>query len=297
MNKQVRAELFLFGTTFIWGSTFVIVKLGLEDLSPLLLIATRFAIASLLFLPFCWQPLFQMDRALFLNGSWLGFLIFLGFVAQTVSLQYTSASKSAFITSMMVIFTPIFQRIILRRSLETGNLLGIGVVCTGLLLLTAPVGTGFNRGDGLTLLCALVFGLYLVELDRISRQHGLAPLVFLQMSSCAVYAMIAIGPFESVVFKPTENALWGLAFLSILATLGTTYIQTRYQRDTTPTRAAIIFTIEPVWAAILGYLVLNEQMGLLGMLGGALILAGILVSELFDLARQQGNVRRGKRLG
>jgi len=208
--------------------------------------------------------------------------MFLGFVAQTVGLVYTSASHSAFITSMMVIFTPIFQWILLRQAPTPMNIVGILVVSAGLWFLTAPNETGFNLGDGLTLLCATIFGFYLIELDRISKhQQPAFLLAFLQMASCAAYAGLTVAmmqPFEAIHLILNQNNMLGLAYLVILATLVTTYTQVRYQRDTTPTRAATLFTIEPVWAAILGYLILEERLGISGMVGGGLIVAGILIS-------------------
>ena len=281
VNKQRKAEIFLFFTTFIWGGNAVITKLSLANISPLRLITIRFLIASFILLPFFVRSIFTIDRVLFLNGCWLGFLMFIGFVAQTVGLVYTSASHSAFITSMMVIFTPIFQWILLRQKPKLQNMIGIVIVSIGLWFLTAPNQTGFNLGDGLTLLCAAIFGFYLIELDRISSQSQ-PPflLAFLQIASCAAYASVVVLPFEFRSFVPTQVNFFELAYLVLFATLVTTYTQIRYQRDTTPIRAATLFTIEPVWAAILGYFMLGERLGLMGIFGGALIISGILISLL-----------------
>ncbi len=281
VNKQKKAEIALFLTTFIWGGNAVITKISLEGLPPLPLIAIRFLIASLISLPFFLRSIHKIDRVIFIDGCWLGFLMFIGFVAQTVGLVYTSASHSAFITSMMVIFTPIFQWVLLKQPPKPQNIAGIVVVFGGLWLLTAPAGGGFNLGDGLTLLCAAIFGFYLIELDRLSKDtQSLFLLAFLQMASCAVYACVTVmvWPFESGHLIVTKNDILGLAYLVVMATLVTTYTQVRYQRDTTPTRAATIFTIEPVWAAILGYILLEERLGLFGIVGGGLIIVGILIS-------------------
>ena len=282
MTKRHTAELILFGATFIWGGTFVIAKLGLEDISPLLLNALRFTMATLLFFILFPKHLLQMSQDSFYKGGILGLLLFLGFATQTVGLQYTTASKSAFITAMFVVFTPFFQLVIEKRRPHATNLIGIVIVWVGLWFLTAPSGGGFNRGDGLTLLCAIVFGIYIVALDIVSKRHDIVHLTFLQLFSCATLSWIGMGLLEVPVFKTTPNAFWSLGYLTILATVVTTYVQTRFQRDTTPTRAAIIFTIEPVWAAILGYVLLEERLGMLGVLGAGLIISGILISELSD---------------
>jgi len=279
VTKRHTAELILFVATFIWGGTFVIAKWGLEDISPLLLTALRFSAATFLFFILFSRRILQMDRRVFYKGNVLGLLLFLGFATQTVGLQYTTASKSAFITGMMVVFTPFFQLLIENRRPHRASVVGVVIVSVGLWLLTAPSGGGFNLGDGLTLVCAIIFGLYIVAMDIISKQHDIIHLTFLQTLSCAALSWIGVGMIEVPRFNPTPQALWALGYLTLLATVVTTYVQTRFQRDTTPTRAAIIYTIEPVWASLLGYALLQESLGVLGILGGGLIIAGILVSE------------------
>jgi drug/metabolite transporter (DMT)-like permease len=290
LTKKTQAELLLFATTFIWSGTFIVVKWGLGDISPFLLNAFRFSIAALLFfIPFS-RHILQIDRHTLCKGTYLGLLLFLGFATQTLGLEYTTASNSAFITGMMVIFTPFFQVLIEKRMPQPTHLMGVVIVLVGLWLLTSPSGAGFNPGDGLTLLCAMIFGLYIVTLDIVSKEHDILHLTFVQFLASAALGWLCTGVFEVPYFRPTANLLWALTYLSILATLLTTYVQTRFQRDTTPTRAVLIFTIEPVWVAILGALLLQERLGLLGMVGGGLIIAGILISELSN-SQQSGSCK------
>lgn len=284
MTRRGKAELFLFATTFIWGGTFVVVKLGLQDISPVLFVALRFTLAAALLFIFAFQAVLRTNRGLFWKGNLLGFLLFLGFVFQTIGLNDTTASKSAFITGLMVIFTPFFQFAIEKRPPKAGNIVGVAIVTAGLWLLTSPSGAGFTFGDFLTLLCAAVFGLYIVMLDVISKEQDALPLTFLQMLAPAALGWAAAPLFEAPVWHPTASAIAVLLYSALLANILCGYVQTRYQRDTTPTRAAIIFTIEPLWASILGYLVLQERIGYSGMIGGAMIIGGILVSELTDSA-------------
>ena len=288
MTAKGRAEWYLFATTFIWGGTFVIIKEGLVDLSPLLMVALRFSLASLALLPFCLRSLFRADRKAILWGFLLGFLIFAGFVLQTLGLQETTASKSSFITSMMVIFTPLFQWIFLKRRPRWGNWAAVVIVSVGLWFLTAPSGGGLNRGDLLTLLCAFVFGLFIVLLDWTTRRYDPLLLTFLQIFSPALLSWIAFFLFEQPIFRPTQAVLITLGYTAFLATVVTGYIQTRYQRDTTPTRAALIFAVEPLWAAILSFFFLQERLGAWGMFGGGLIIGGVVFSEISEVVMAQG---------
>ncbi|MBM4169501.1 MAG: DMT family transporter [Ignavibacteria bacterium] len=282
MTKRTVAEFYLFVCTFIWGGTFVIVKQGLDDASPLMFIAVRFGIASVLFLLFAFRHLKKITSKAILHGSILGFLLWVGFATQTIGLQYTTASKSGFITGLLVIFTPLFQILIERRPPKTGNILGIILVVVGLYLLTSPGGSSFNIGDGLTLICAAVFGLYIVYLDLFSKESSFWQLAFMQFVLTALLSTIASPFFEVPTFVLTGDLLIGLAYLAILATILTLTLQTRYQKDTTPTRAAVIFSLEPVVAAAVAYFALGETIGNLGIIGGFLIVSGLLISELSD---------------
>jgi len=282
MTVRNRAELWLLSCTLIWGGTFVIVKLGLDDISPLLFITVRFAIATLVFLPFVLPVMKSMTTGTLLRGSILGILLSIGFITQTVGMQHTTASKSAFITGLLVVFTPIFQIVIERRLPRLGNLLGIVLVLVGLFLLTSPEGSSFTTGDALTLVCAAVFGLYIVYLDVFARSDDFRHLTILQFVVALVSAGVGLWLFEEPRFVLSAFTAWALGYLAILATVVTLVVQTRYQKDTSPTRAAVIFSIEPVFAAILAYLVLGEEIGLMGIAGGAIVIAGLLVSELWD---------------
>ncbi len=282
MTTKSRAETALLATTCIWGGTFVVVKIGMEDVSPLLLTAIRFAIAMLLYLGIFRGKLFPLPARAILKGFILTLFLFIGFATQNIGLTITTASKSAFITSMMVIFVPILQFIIERRAPRLGNVAGIAVVCVGLWLLTAPTGSSFNLGDALTLVCAILFAVYIVYLDVISNDMTTGQLSFLQALAMVVYSIPAVTLFETPRLVLSNHSVMALLYLTFLGTSLTMWVQTRFQKDTTPTRAVIIFSIEPVIASALAYVVLNEQLGITGVAGGALILGGVLLSELSD---------------
>jgi drug/metabolite transporter (DMT)-like permease len=282
VTSKSRAEVFLLATTLIWGNTFIAMKFILSDSTPLANIAVRFTAAALIFLLMFRGRLFPFPKSHILKGSILGLFLYLGFASQNVGLVYTTASKSAFITGMMVVFVPLLQIIIERRSPKLGNIAGVVVVATGLWFLTSPEGSGFNIGDALTIVCAFVFGLYIVYLDVLSKEMTTERLTFMQIASTGIFAWIGVAFFEHPVVSLEPRSLMSLIYLTLLATVVTTYVQTRYQKDTTPTRAVLIFSIEPVITAISAYFVLGERLGAMGMMGGGMIIAGVLISELSD---------------
>ena len=282
MTRQRRAEVALLATTLIWGGTFVATKFGLRDVSPLLLIAIRFLIAGLVIGLVFWRKIAPVPRAAAVKGIILGSFLFSGFAMQTIGLAHTTASKSAFITGMMVIGVPLLQIIIERRSPKLGNVIGVVIVSAGLWFLTSPRGAEFNIGDAFTLACAVMFAIYIVYLDVVSREMTTLQLTFIQIATTAVLAWLAVWVFEPVRLAFSPPSVVSLLYLTVLATLVTTFVQTRFQKDTTPTRAVIIFTIEPVFAAVSAYVLLDERLGTSGILGGALIIGGVLLSELSD---------------
>lgn len=293
MSKQYKAELLLLLITLIWGGTFSIVKTALEDASPLIFLGIRFGISTILYIIFFPSSLKDFDSKTLKHGLVISFLLFVGFAFQTVGLKYTTASKSGFITGMLVIFTPIAQTIIERKPPKLGNLLGILLVTFGLLLLTSKedsiesfiysLGHDFTAGDFLTLLCAIMFALYIVYLDIYSREHATGKLVVMQLAVISIFSL-AISPiFDDVKINLTSQLFLALLYTSLLATIFATYIQTEYQKFTTPTRAATIFTMEPVFAALIARIFLNEKLAPFAILGCALMLAGLLILELSDV--------------
>ncbi|MGB2869182.1 MAG: DMT family transporter [Bacteroidota bacterium] len=291
IRPRTKAELFLLSVTLIWGTTFVLTKIVLEHVSPFVYIALRFGIASVLFGSLFPRRILSLKKDVVVKGGILGLLLVSGFALQTVGLQYTTASKSAFITGMLVVFTPVCQLIIERKPPKVGNVLGVLLVSAGLYFLTSPEGSSLNIGDAMTLGCALTFALYIVYLDLFGKEHDSAQLTFMQfISSTVVGVMLAVG-LESPVLKINTTFLAVLAYLAIFATIIAMYVQTRYQKDTTPTRSAVIFSAEPVIAALFAYWVIDERLGMLGVVGGGMIVAGVLVSELSDYFINSGKVR------
>ena len=282
-SRRSVAEFYLLCATVLWGATFAVVKAGLEDISPLLLVAVRFSIASILWMAVSPKSARVTDRRELLGSVRLGVFLFLGFATQTVGLRLTTAARSAFITGTLVIFTPLFQLLLERRALKSGNLVGIAVILAGLWLLTSPHAGGVNPGDLLTLLCAIFFGYYIVDLNRVAAPENLDRVIFYQMAVSALAGWITLPFLENASLHWTPAAYGAIGYTSVLATLLTTAVQTRFQRETSPTRAAVIFTLEPVWASIFSFFWLGEKLSPAGFWGASFIVLGVLLSELSDL--------------
>lgn len=294
---KYKAEAFLLLNTLIWGGTFVVVKNALNDVSPSLFVTIRFSIATLLLLPFVIPQLRGSNSERWKEALILGILLYLGFAAQTIGLRYTTATKSAFFTGMFVVLTPIFQALIEKKIPKREHIVGIIFVFTGIIFLSSKgtsfldifyeLGENFNIGDFLTLLCAVFFALYIVYLDMISDKHDFKFLTFVQVAVTAVIAFVVSQLFsftsiEVITFNINGWVIAALLYTSILATIVTTLVQTKYQQFVTPTKTGIIFSLEPIFAAVAAYLIIAETVSYFGFIGSLFIFTGLLISELWN---------------
>lgn len=297
MLKKYTGESALLFTTLIWGGTFAIIKTALGSISPMMFLTLRFSLAAIIFLPFVFVRLKKLDVESIRGGLILGLLYFGGFATQTLGLNYTSATKSAFITGTFVIFTPIFQIIIEKKLPGKGNIIGIILVAGGLLFLSSrgthfldvihQLGTNFNVGDYLTLLCAVFYSLYIVYLDIVSKKIDNLSLVFMQISVTAVGAitgaiLFQVSGIEICRFIINKDVIIAVIYTSILATILTTTLQTKFQKYTTPSKAGIIFSFEPIFASVVAFFLLSEKISNFGLIGCIFIFCGLLISEIID---------------
>jgi drug/metabolite transporter (DMT)-like permease len=295
--KKFTGEIALFSITIFWGVTFAIIKLALNDISPMFFIAVRFSFAAILLLPFLFKPLIQASYSLIKAGLFLGLLYFIGFATQTVGLQYTTATKSGFITGTFVIFIPILQLILERRAPSRGNIIGISLVVIGLVLLSSKgetvidilteLGSNFNVGDFLTLICAIFYALYVVYIDIITKKYDYKALIILQVMFTGIAGFISaflfdIAGIETLRYDFNQTVILVILYTAIFSSVLATVIQTKYQKTVTPTKAGIIFSLEPIFAAFFAYLIINEGISIFGFIGCIFIFTGVLVSELLD---------------
>ncbi|MBR9973999.1 MAG: EamA family transporter [Bacteroidetes bacterium] len=276
-----KADRYLLAITLIWGSTFTVTKFTLDDLPPLMLLGTRFLAAALMVGIYTWRDIKATTRRSLRAGLVLGAMLGAGFALQTVGLVETTASKAGFLTGTMVVFTPLLQLAIERRRPSTGNAISVLIVGAGLYLFTSPAGGEFNTGDLLVLFCAVVFAFYIVYLDVFTKERFDREIVFWQFVATSVISF-AFSPFVDTTNPDfTPGAIGAVLYLAFFASTIAIFVQSKYQRETTPTKAAIIFTMEPVFAALIAYLVLAEVMSGIEALGAVIMFSGLLFSELY----------------
>ncbi len=287
MSRSVKAHILLILATLAWGATFVLIKSALADISPLLLNAIRMSLAALLLAVAYFAQLRRARAAAVKMGVLVGFFLWAGYECQTVGLKYTTPSKSAFLTGLSVILVPVFLAIGWRRMVQRWTAAGVMAAFCGLYLLTVPASNGnglnlatINRGDVLTLGCAVSFAMQIIFIGRAMQRFESGQIATLQAIACAALSWFTVPMAEKsfVVWSPV--VIWTIAITALFCTAAAFAIQAWAQQFTPPTHTALIFALEPVFAWITSYLVLGERLGGRASLGAALILGGVLVSEL-----------------
>jgi len=291
-SPTLRADAVLVAVTFVWGSSFVVVSKVVESSPPLGFLFWRFLLATLLIAPFLGGR--RRSAGLARDGFVVGLLLAAGMSLQVVGQLETTASKAAFLTGLSVVLTPFAAVLRTRRLPSLENGIGIVLASIGFFLLTFPSGGGtLNRGDLFDLGCGDAIAFYIVELSERSRRHNALWLTGIQLSVVTVSAallswLLRQPPLASFSAAAAESRpilwqgtfLWSVLYLGSIGTVGTFFGQTWAQRHMSATHAAILFALEPVFAALLAAWLLKERLGTRGILGGTLVLAGILVSEL-----------------
>lgn len=276
-SLRTKAEMLLVVVTFFWGATFVVVQRALADASPLAFVALRFLLAgSILFLLTGFKrPTRQGLRASLI----LGVVLCAGFVLQTWGQAYTSPSKCAFITAFSVILVPIILAMMGAR-MGKANVAGAILGLTGIYLLVAPSAPGgANRGDVLTLLCAVAFAVYIVLLERYSRMHSYAELAPSQILFVGLLASAGLPFGHTFRVHWTGVLLAAIAFTAVFATAFAFSAQAWAQRCVPAAHTALIFALEPVFAALTSYVVAGERLGGRGIAGSVCVLGAVAISE------------------
>ncbi|MGI9104355.1 MAG: DMT family transporter [Terriglobales bacterium] len=288
MSRSAKAHILLVLVTLVWGATFVQIKDALRDISPLLFNAVRITLAGSALAVFYRRELRTMTRGALRAGMLVGIPLWLGFEFQTSGLRLTTPSKSAFITGFSVILVPVFLALFWRKKVNLATVLGVVVALAGLYLMTVPAGgygsginlESINRGDLLTLGCAVMFAFQIIVMGRAMQHHRFEAVATVEAITCAALMFATVPVIEHPHAIWSSRVIWAILVTGLLGTGAAFTIQAWAQQFTPPTHTALIFLLEPVFAWITSYIVLHERLGLRAGVGAMMILAGIIVSEL-----------------
>lgn len=295
LNSSTKAVWILLLVCMIWGLMFVLVDQTIEHLPVHSFHAFRFGVAAL-----CLLPLWRLDgeakqQSLSDMGGWkllltsagLALIMFVSFATQTMGLEHTSVSNAGFITGLCVPLVPVLGLLMFRAKVNGAVWIAVACATAGIYFLTVGDKLVFNKGDTLVLICAITFALHIVITGRVAPKFPLIPLCTLQLAAVSIYSAIAALATEPVGQQTWQAlkqpiVLTTIVVSGMLATAFAFWAQTAAQRLLQPYKVGLIFASEPLFAHIAAAIVLGERLGVMGWLGAALIIGGMLVAELGD---------------
>lgn len=264
--------------TIIWGTTFVLVKNALADISTILFLALRFGVAAIV-LAAVYRT--KLRRPGLLPGLAAGGLLFIAYCFQTYGLALTTASKSAFLTGLSIPMVPLFASLVYKIRPRLFEAVGIVIATLGMALMTLPsAGFSVNRGDLLSTCCAIAFAIHIVLVSHYTPMTGFETIAVVQVATAALLGAMTFRFAEPVRFHWNTGIAVAVLVTGLFATALAFTTMAWAQQYTTATRSALIFALEPVAASITSYLLMGEMLSLRGRFGAGLILAGVLLVEL-----------------
>jgi drug/metabolite transporter (DMT)-like permease len=265
--------------TMLWGGSFLAVQHALQWSGPFGLVAVRFSLAALLLALLLRRRLGGLTRQELSAGAMTGTALFFGYSLQCVGLETISSSKSAFLTALYVPMVPLLQWVWFRRTPGAAAWLGIGLAFAGAVCLSDPsrLNGSFGIGEALTVAAALAVAFEILLLSHLSRGCDPLRLAFVQMAFVAITCSVVAAARGEALPQPTPPFLMTIVVLGV-ATALIQFAMVWAQQQVSATRATLIYSLEPVWAGLVGRLA-GEQLGPLGVFGGALIVLGLVVSS------------------
>ena len=291
MKKQLTANILLLITAIIWGFAFVAQRVGAQHIGAFTFNGIRFALGGLSLVPL----LIYLDRtpnttkksdpkSVILAGMLTGCILFLGASLQQMGLVETTAGKGAFITGLYIALVPILG-IFLKHKTHITTWLGVALAIIGLYFLSVTESFSISRGDLLELCGAFFWAFHILSIDYFIKKIDALKLSFVQTVTCSILSLITAVFFETITLAGINEAIIPILYGGICS-VGIAYtLQVVAQKHAKPSHAAIILSLEAVFASIGGILLLNESLGFRGYIGCALMLTGLLLSQLSNFKK------------
>lgn len=277
-------DLVLVLVTIIWGSTFLLTKYAIQYIGPFAYLGICYTIGTITLAFVFRKHLLRITRNDLKYGALLGLCLFAGYALQTTGLQYTTASKAGFITGLYVPLVPLLSLFILRQRPALGAAVGIVLSVVGLTLLSINHQFDFSLGVGEFLLlgCACAFALYIVCINKFGPRADPTNLSIVQLAVTALLSF-ALVPFagKAPALASVPLLVWGtMLFMGVADIAFTLLMMVRIQQYIGGVRATLIYALEPVWAAVFGYLLGGDRLGMLAAVGCGCILLGMIAGRL-----------------
>lgn len=289
-DRSLQATFALTAVTAVWGSTFFLIKDLLEVMPVVDFLAVRFTIAAVVMVAVFWRPLRRLDAVAWRRGGALGLVYGAGQILQTWGLATTDASVSGFITGMYVVLTPVLGALLLRQRTSGLTWMAVALATAGLAVLSLR-GLAIGTGELVTLVAAAVYALHILGLGAWSTQREALGLATVQMIVIAGVCVLAAAP-GGVTMPPDVGSWLSVLYMALVAGAGALVVQTWAQAHLSATRAAIVMTTEPVFAALFAVMFGGESLGIRVLFGGSMVLAAMYLVELAPRLRARRQLAR-----
>lgn len=278
--KPLKAELLLIMVTLFWGSSYIFMKMGLDSMGEFNLIALRFGLAFILAAILFHKRLRSINMQTLKYGALLGFLLLGVFTCITFGLQTTTTSNAGFLVALTVVFVPLLEVLVFRKKVAPPQIFGAVLAIAGIGLLTLNGSLHIRPGDFLCILAALFYAVQILVTSKAVKRCDSLNIGILQLGFAGSYALVLSAIFETPALPSSMPGWIAILALGILCSACGFILQPVAQQYTTPTRTGLIFSLEPVFAAFFGYWFAGEQLSMQGYAGAALVMLGIVASEL-----------------
>ncbi len=287
-NSTIKADVLLLLSASIWGSAFVAQRIGMDYMGPMLFNGVRFALGALVILPFAlrgWGATPTRDRNpwhMLRGGALAGVILFSGAGLQQIGLIWTTAGKAGFISGLYVIMVPLLGLVVGHRA-GRGLWFGAILAAIGLYFLSVTETLTIEPGDSLMLASTVFWALHVLVLGHLAGRLHAIRLAFVQFVVCALLSLLAAAIYEKIELAMLIDGFVPILYGGVLS-VGIAYtVQVLAQRDAVPAHAAIILSLESVFAALAGWLVLNEVLTSRDLLGCSLMLVGMLAAQVLPI--------------
>jgi drug/metabolite transporter (DMT)-like permease len=280
--SRLTAELLLMVVALAWGIGFPVMKDAVNAYPVMMVLWLRFLLATGCMLPFCWGSLRNISLQTTIVGTILGCLLFTSFALLIFGLEQTTATNTGFLAGLAAVWVPLLAGPLVGKSPTRSAKVAVAFGLIGLFLMSGMKAFSLQQGDALVVAGSVFSALHILGLDRWSHHHNQRCLVFIQIMVMAILAL-----FTNLVMGeallPTNAAprlLCSILIIAVFSTALAFWIQTNFQRYTTPTRASMIYNLEPLFSALFAMLLLNEILSFHVILGGTVILVGMYLPEM-----------------
>lgn len=282
INKAIIADLSLLFAAMLWGGGYTATKNALNNVTPFYMMTIRFLCAGILISAIFFKIVIKTSIEDVVRGFVIGIFLFLAFATQTIGLNYTTASKQSFLTSVYVIILPFIYWKIFKTKPKLNVLVSALVSLIGIFMLSLKPGMHLDMtiGDWLTLLSAVLFASHIISIACFARKSNPIILSVLQMFSAGILSIIFAVIFEPNLNKIPRNALFSLSYLIIFSTMVAFLIQNIAQKYTNPNHVGILLSLESVFGAIFSVIFLKEIFTLNMVLGASIIFLSVIIAEM-----------------